>query len=142
VNLRKSPVVGAVACLIVLLAAVFGIRGCQRVSRSQIPKGLTFPQYCLACGHVWRMTPKQMLKDARQDTTNNSFTRCPECGAQRGVTMSTCEKCGKPIPRVYMHEAEDGAVSTWVRTLCDECAKAAGAKSGPPSEGPPPGPEQ
>ena len=121
-NLRGSPAVGVIAGIVILVGAVVAMRGCGKSPSSALRETRVW-QHCLACGHEWRMNAKKRLNERRRDPTGNRFTRCPKCGKWRGVTMGYCSECGKHIPNVMMHVAEDGTITTSERTLCDECAK-------------------
>lgn len=121
-NLRSSPLVGAVAAVIIIVGAVFVVRGCGR-SSSDALRHYAGWQHCLACHHEWHMDTEKMMKERKQDPTGNRFTRCPKCGKWRGVSMTYCTECGKRIPGAAAFEREDGTVVCVQRRLCDECAK-------------------
>lgn len=129
-HLKKSPIIGAIAGLAIVIALGFALRGCKRSPEGGLRKYVG-NQICLACGYEWHMDTKKMMEERLKDPTGNRFTQCPKCHEWRGVGIRKCAECGKPIPVAMMHVAPDGTITTSRRTLCDECA----ARGQPPAEG-------
>lgn len=130
-NLRGSPIVGLVAAIVIIVGAIFALRGCGRSPSSALERNVV-RQRCLACGHEWNMRSTSRLQEASKDPSGKRFTQCPKCGKWRGVTLIKCPECGKPMPHVIVHEREDGSIVADERRLCDECAKKHGGQ--PPPE--------
>lgn len=81
------------------------------------------------------------MAERLKDPTGNRFTRCPMCHEWRGVGVGRCAKCGKSIPKIILHEASDGTVTTSHRVFCDECAEAEGVEPDRAGESEAHGPE-
>ena len=125
-NLRSSPILGVVAAVVVIVAAVLAFKGCGKSANSTL-EGNEIRQRCLACGYEWRMNSKGRLEEAREDPTGCRFTHCPKCDQWRGAALVKCPECGKDMPNIIVHE-QDGTVYTTERGLCDGCAEKHGGQ--------------
>jgi hypothetical protein len=132
-SFSKSPLVGAVAGIAIIVGLVFAVKSCGGSRTGSLRESVSWRE-CLACHHRWQMDTKEMMEQRLQDPTGNRFVQCPKCHEWRGAAMGRCLACGKAIPKVVIVEAEDGSIRTMDRLYCDECLKKQGEQPTPEEE--------
>ena len=100
---RSSPLVGACAVVLAILAIVFAFTCRNGGAKFEGPPGLTkepgIVLICPGCTHQFTVTAKDVADDPTEDYLIVKALRkpCPGCGKEGCVEALKCSKCGKHL---------------------------------------------